>query len=114
MTWEELKQFLIGKTFLIGLTFIDQDKKVIEQYQTSGKVDELTDDGIFKFRRFDNSIFQLPYDTKTIREAKEGEYRERETGNIIVNPEYITTWEIVIHNTKNIENMKLKGYVPEE
>lgn len=42
MTRKELQTFLKGKVFLIGLTFIDDDEKLVEQYQTSGTVGELT------------------------------------------------------------------------
>lgn len=114
MTWKELQIFLKGKVFLIGLTFVDQDEELIEQYQTSGTVDELTDDGLFHFKRTDGSLFQLPYDNETIREAAEGEYRERATGNIIINPDYTTTWEIQVNSTDNIEDMKQNGYTPSD
>lgn len=112
MTWTELQTFLKGKVFLIGLTFVDQDNELIEQYQTSGMVDELTDDGLFRFKRADGSFFQLPYENETINEAAKGEYRERATGNIIINPDYITSWEIQVSRTDNIENMKQNGYTP--
>lgn len=71
MTWDELRVYLKNKTFLIDLTLIDKDENIIELYQTSGKVYELTNDGIFKFIRSDKSIFQLPYDKDTIKATKE-------------------------------------------
>ena len=112
MTWEEFQMFLKGKIFLIGLTFVDQDEKLIEQYQTSGTVNELTDDGLLIFKRADGSLFQLPFDKETIREAPKGEYREKSTGNVIVNPDYITTWEIKVDSTDNLDEMKREGYIP--
>src|SRR5580765_6390932 len=111
MTWEELQMFLKGKVFLIGLTFIDKDEKLIEQYQTSGIVEELTDFGLFKFKRTDGSIFQLPYDKETIKQAAKGEYKEKATGNIITDPDYITTWEIVVNNREEILEHKQKGFI---
>ena len=112
MTWEELQVFFNGKVFLIGLTFVDQDKNVIEQYQTSGTVNELTDDGLLIFKRADGSLFQLPFDEEAIRVTPEGEYRERTTGNVITNPDYITTWEIIINNSEELDEMKRNGYIP--
>ncbi len=44
MNWEQLKEHLKGKTFLIGLSFVDKNGELIEQYQTHGKVVELTND----------------------------------------------------------------------
>lgn len=110
MTWTELQKFLKGKVFLISLTFVDQDGKLIEQYQTSGTVDKLTNEGLLRFKRADGSIFRLPYDKETIEEAAEGEYKERATGNIIINPDYITTWEIQVNRIDNIEDIKQNGY----
>lgn len=114
MTWKELQTFLKGKVFLIGLTFIDQDENLIEQYQTSGTVDELTDEGFLQFNRNDGSTFHLPYDKRAIKEAAEGEYRERATGNIIVNPDYITTWTITAKSADNLNEMKQNGFMPQD
>ena len=112
MTWEQLQKYLKGKVFLIGLTFIDQDQKLIEQYQTSGIVDELTNAGLFIFKRSDGSIFQLPYDKDTIKKAAKGDYRELETGKIIANPDFITTWEINIVDKSEIQKYKQNGFIP--
>lgn len=114
MTFEELQAFLKGKLFLIGLTFINEDQKVIEQYQTSGIVDELTDKGFLKFNKSNGSVFQLPYDPRAIKEAVKGEYTEKSTGNIITNPDYLTTWTINVKTTDNLEEMKQNGFMPED
>lgn len=112
MTWEELQAYLKGKSFLIGLTFIGEDEEEIEQYQTNGTVKELTDDGLLRIMRSDGSIFQMPYDKDTIRNAEKGEYRERATGQIIKDPDFIMTWEIVIIENDNLEEIKKHGYLP--
>jgi len=51
MTWEQLQGYLKGKIFLIGVTFIDQTGKFIEQYETHGTVLELTNDGLLKIKK---------------------------------------------------------------
>ncbi len=114
MTREELQTFLKGKVFLIGLTFIDEDEKLVEQYQSSGTVGELTDNGFLKFNRNDGSVFQLPYDKEAINEAAEGEYKEKATGNIIINPDYITTWTIHVKRTDSLDEIKQNGFMPED
>jgi len=114
MTEEELQAFLKGKLFLIGLTFIDQDEKVIEQYQTSGIVDELTDEGFIRFNRSDGSLFQIPYDKSSINKAAEGEYTEKSTGNIIINPDFLTSWTINVKTTDNLDEMKQNGFTPQD
>lgn len=111
MTWEEFKTFIKGKVFLIGITFTDGKGNVVDTFQASGKVTELTDEGILRFIRPDNSIYQLPYERESISEAQPGEYKEKATGHIVVNPDYITTWTITINDNEHIDKIKEKGYL---
>lgn len=112
MTWRQLRNYLKGKTFLIGLTFLDQEGETIEQYQTHGTVVKLTVDGFFKIRRADDSIFTIPYARDTIKIAKQGEYREKITGETIKDPDFIMIWKIKITGHDNIEDIKKHGYKP--
>ncbi|MDF3027556.1 MAG: hypothetical protein K0S23_1863 [Fluviicola sp.] len=112
MNWSELRNHLKGKVFLVGLTFTDQEGEIIEQYQTHGTVAKLTVDGFFKIIREDKSVFTIPYDKDTIKKAKEGEYREKMTGEIIKNPDYIMTWEIKTTRNDDFEDIKKRGYTP--
>ena len=112
MTWRQFQHYLKGKVFLIGLTFTDKEGKVIERYQTHGTVKRLTNDGIFKIRRDDHSIFQIPYEKETIRLAKDGKYREKSTGEIVEDPDFIMTWEIVTDRADELEHVKRFGYIP--
>lgn len=111
MDWEEFKNFLKDKVFLIGISFIDENNELIEQYQTSGKVLELTDDGMIKLTRDDKGIFQIPYDIETMTEAEKGEYHEASTGKIVINPDYISTWEIAVSNQNHINEIKQFGFI---
>ncbi len=113
MEWSELKLFIKDKVFLIGITIIDKNDQLIEEYQTSGTVKELTDEGIIKFIRPDNSLFQMPYDKESIRLAAPGEYREKETGQVIVNPDYITIWTYKIKDIEHLKKIKSCGYLKE-
>jgi len=112
MTWKQFQQYLKGKLFLIGLTFVDKNGKIIERYQTHGTVKRLTNDGIFKIRRDDHSIFQIPYDKNTIRLAKDGQYREKTSGEIVDHPDFIMTWEITADQPDMLDHVKKFGYVP--
>ena len=112
MTWDELKEYLKEKVFLIGLSFVDKNGDLVEQYQTHGSLIELTDEGLLKIKREDNSIFQMPYDRDTIKKADKGEYRERSTGQIIIDPDYIMTWEITLNENDDTSEMKKVGFVP--
>jgi hypothetical protein len=112
MNWRQLRNYLKGKLFLIGLTFIDEEGEVIEQYQTHGTVARLTVDGFFKILREDHSIFTIPYDRDTIKIAKAGEYREKTTGEIIRNPDFIMTWRVKTTDYDKLEDIKKHGYLP--
>ncbi len=72
----------------------------------------MTDNGFLKFNRNDGSVFQLPYDKAAINEAAEGEYKEKATGNIIINPDYITTWTIHVKRTDSLDEIKQNGFMP--
>jgi hypothetical protein len=112
MTWEQLQEYFKGKVFLIGLTFVDKDRKLIEQYQTHGTVAELTGRGLFKINRKDGSIFQMLYDKDTIKKAANGEYKEKSSGEIIKDPDFIMTWKITITDNDNLEEIKKRGFIP--
>ena len=97
--------------FLIGLTFIDENDDLIEQYQTHGIVEKLQNNALLIIKRKDGSLFQFPYDSKTIKKAKPGDYREQKTGEIISNPDFITTWEISTSKIDNLEDIKNHGFI---
>ena len=45
--------------------------------------------------RDDASPFQLPPAPSVYYVAEPGEYRLRSTGELVVNPDFVTTWEVV-------------------
>ncbi|MFN8398234.1 MAG: hypothetical protein U0176_26730 [Bacteroidia bacterium] len=110
ITWEDLEARLQGCMFLIGLTFVDENEAVIEQYQTSGRFKEF-DDVLMRLEREDGSIYQVPYDPDTIAYAEPGEYRERSTGRIIVDPDFIIRWTINITKPEAIAEIKQHGFL---
>lgn len=114
MTWDELNEYFKGKVFLIGLSFIDKNGNLIEQYQTHGTIIELTDKSLFKIKRDDCSIIQMPYDRDTISKAEKGEYREHSTGIVIKNPDFIMTWEIDLTGSEESSQIKRFGFIPPE
>lgn len=105
---------LAGKLFLIGLTFLNESGSEIEEWETSGTVEELTDEGLLKFRRADGSLFCLPYEPATIHRAGKGDYFERATGAVITDPDFITTWKIKVHGAEDIAVLKREGYLRSE
>ncbi|MRM85857.1 hypothetical protein D1Z98_06975 [Riemerella anatipestifer] len=111
MTWEEFKENLKNKTFLIGITFVDENGDIIDEYQTSGKVLELTDNGILKLKRENENFFQIPYDNDSIFAAQKGEYKEKSSGKIIVDPDFITQWTVSKNDIKSVDEIKKFGFI---
>ena len=112
MTYEQLQEYLKGKVFLIGLTFIDKEGELIEQYQTHGIVSELTNDGLIRLKRKEETIFQMPYYKENIKKAEKGEYKLRATKEIVIDPDFLMTWEINTNSNDNLEKTKIYGYIP--
>ena len=84
---------LIGKTILIGLTYYTEDDEFIEQKQYWGTVIESNENRIL-VKLNDGEIFGLPPDLSSTKIAPPGEYRLRSTGEVVVDPDYLTTWNI--------------------
>ena len=84
---------LAGKTILIGLTYYTADDELIEQKQCWGTVREASEKGIL-VQLNDGELFGLPPDLSSTKIAPRGEYRLRSTGEIVLNPDYLTTWNI--------------------
>lgn len=84
---------LINKTILIGLTYYTANNEFIEQKQFWGVVIESNEKHIL-VKLQNGEIFSLPPDLSSTRIAKPGEYRLRSTGEVVINPDYLTTWNV--------------------
>ena len=84
---------LVEKTILIGLTYYTADDEFVEQKQYWGTVIESNGKRIL-VKLNDGEILVLPPDLSSTRIAPSGEYRLRSTGEVVVNPDYLTTWNI--------------------
>ena len=85
---------LIGKVMLIGLTYYTHDDVFIEQRQYWGTVTESNEKTIC-VKQKNGEVFTLPPDLRSTKSAPPGEYRLRSTGEVIVDPDFITTW--IVH-----------------
>lgn len=112
MEWDEFRSFIKGKLFLVGLSFYDANQKLLEQYQTSGTVEELTDTGILVLKRSDESLFAIPYDNEAISKAQPGEYTEHSTGLVIKDPDFILSGDVEVKSPENIASIKQNGFYP--
>jgi hypothetical protein len=94
VTFEEL----IDKTLLVGITYYSHENELIEQKQFYGTVIE-ANDSIIRIKQKDDTIFSLPPDLSSTKRAFAGEYILRSTGEVVVDPDFLATWNLF--KTKN-------------
>jgi hypothetical protein len=88
---------LIGKRILIGITYLDHDDKVLRQEQLHGVIlaaDEGSPIRIGLKGSRDGEEFSLPPDLSALEDAPPGEYRLRGSGEVVVDPDLLTTWTV--------------------
>ena len=94
--WDDLP----GKTILLGLTFADSDGDVIERVQRHGVVEKAGREHGIATRLvgpgqpWDGELYVLPPDLEAVSEAAPGAYRLRSTGETVVDPDLLASWEI--------------------
>lgn len=84
---------LIGKVLLVGVTYYTADNEFIEQKQFYGTVTE-ANDKIVRIVQKDGSEFTLPPDLSSTKKARPGEYKLRSTKEVVVDPDFIATWNV--------------------
>lgn len=82
---------LIGKVMLAGITYCDSDGNVKERKQFWGTVTE-ADKSKILIEQKNGEILSLPPDLEAVEPAPEGEYRLHSTGEVVVNPDFLSTW----------------------
>jgi hypothetical protein len=101
---------LTGKSLFVMLTFVDPAGAVLDQHQTAGTVEMQTEDGFLLLRQPDDSLFRLPLDGQAIRAASPGEYRVRQSGHRILNPDYLGQWEVAVRSQRELERYIEGGF----
>src|SRR5262245_40136632 len=92
---DEFARAMVGKTLLVGLTYIDPDGDRIEQLH--GQVVSVHDRRGIELRLAgtrEGEIFLLPPDLSNVFAAEPGLYTLRATGEVVEDPDYTATWEI--------------------
>jgi hypothetical protein len=101
---------LIGKYVLVGITFLDREGRVIEQFQTYGPVVLVDDNTGIVLEKIDGSgNFCIPPDLNSLRPAPKGQYRLHSTGEILDDPDFISTWTVEKTRADTIEEYKRSG-----
>jgi len=88
---------LIGKIVLVGVTYLNHNGKAIEQRQFHGRVEEADARRGIRLRLLGERAgedYWLPPDTRNFEKARPGEFRLRSTGEVVEDPDYLSTWTV--------------------
>ena len=88
---------LVAKRVLIGINYCDDNDNLLEQKQVYGTIIKADAKEGFAIRlegQKEGELFWLPPDIRAFQDAQPGEYRLRSTGEIVVDPDLITSWTI--------------------
>jgi hypothetical protein len=89
---------LVGTHVLVGLTIEDQATGETRLSQLHGAVTAVDPKkGILLelAGKRSGETYTLPPDTRSFSRAPAGEYRLRETGEVVTNPDFLTTWTVI-------------------
>jgi hypothetical protein len=84
---------LVGKSVLVGLTYVNTAGDVVEQVQFFGHV-AAVDPTMVTLKLESGEDFTLPPALEAFEPAESGEYRLHSTGQVVVDPDLLSTWTI--------------------
>ncbi|WP_040952044.1 hypothetical protein [Gorillibacterium massiliense] len=88
-------QKIKNKYVIIGITILDHEDNLLERHQLHGRINRIDDRGVYIHLNDDpNNEYTLPPDLNAFQEAPSGEYRLKKTGEVVVDPDFMTTWTI--------------------
>lgn len=85
---------LVGKILLVGITYYTSSNEIIEQKQFYGTVTE-ANESVICIKQSDGTEFILPSDLSSTKRARPGEYKLQSTGEIVTNPDFFATWNLI-------------------
>jgi len=92
---DKLASELIGKRLLVGITHQNSEGAMLRRTQLVGHVTVADRNRGICIRDDQNSQeTRFPPDTRGITPARPGEYRNRTTGEVVKDPEYLASWRI--------------------
>ena len=87
---------LVGKHILVGVTILSASGELLERSEYHGIIQSASPSGIDISLRGARagSNWVMPPHLDAIAPAKPGEYRLKSTGEIVVDPDFLATWEV--------------------
>lgn len=97
-SWDdEVAVDLQGKLVLVGMTYLTNDEQLIRQEQFHGvvvAVDRRTGIRLTLEGEREGEEQVLPPHTANFQRANRGDYRLRSTGEVVTDPDYLSSWTI--------------------
>lgn len=85
---------IIGKIILVGITYYTHDEQFIERKQFYGKIISADRKKGIVFLKQDGEAYNLPPDLRSVQIAPPGEYKLHSTGEVVVDPDLLSTWNL--------------------
>ena len=85
---------MVGRRLLVGITFLDESGNVTNAQQFCGRVLEVADGVVVVERPGEPEPAVLPADVAAYRKAQSGRYTLRDTGQIVIDPDFVSTWQV--------------------
>jgi hypothetical protein len=122
MKWPVLPDFLkrrvrspgllMGKHVIAGITFKDGEGREVDHFQTHGRIVEVGNTRGIVLEKADGSgRFHLPPNVDWLKPARPGSYRLRNTGEVVIDPDYLSTTILDSVVPENIERYKAQGFL---
>ncbi|MEM7317050.1 MAG: hypothetical protein AAF497_28285 [Planctomycetota bacterium] len=102
---------LEGKSILVGITVLDADGELIEQFQVHGEAVEASEEVVVIVLSDSGRRFSLPPARENFSAAKRGEYRVYSTGELVVDPDFISTWTVRNGSESELDRYKREGFL---
>ena len=100
---QEIISNLLNKHIIVGITYLDHKGILVEQVQLHGNITRINEsEGIVIQVRNSGKEYTLPPDITAIKKAPPGEYQFRSTGEVVVNPDFMTSWTINKPNPEEV------------
>ena len=85
----------IGKCLIIGVTYKDSKENVLSQKQYYGEIVRIDNTSIC-VKTKENQEINFPPNIDAIIKAPKGGYKLRSTGEIVIDPDYMATWSVIM------------------
>jgi hypothetical protein len=87
---------LVGKVILIGVTYTDARDNIRCRKQWWGTVEKASmSEGVCVNLSDSSGPCVFPPDLRAVRRAAPGEYRLKESGEVVTDPDFLATWVCV-------------------